>query len=261
MKRCVYAITITAVSFLSILTISCGSSGTNNDQGTSLLAYGFFVLVNDQPVPSSFATVSLFSDLPVDGIEGRQLVRLIGVENRMTRQFVRLLRADCSYNIAGSFIRIPNDSITLSRVLGPAPDPNNPQPNPGGGGAGGDIDPGANVFLSNIALMSPDLFSFLNNNRNLLPELPFRMSITCAVTGVTQSGTTMKTNDVNYFIQFSDEPECCTGDPGFQQGPGTGGDLVTTPSQPTFARELLEDEEGENELLEELFLEEEEYLD
>lgn len=229
MKRCTYAITILGLSFLSIFAASCGSGGSRNDQGSSFLAFGYFADTTGE-VGETGAILPMFTDFSVSGSDGLQRITYMGLRNLMTRQFIRVVRVDCDYKVEGSFIKLPSDSFGFSTVLGPVPE----------AGTAVDGEPIAQISYSGFQVLSPDLYSFLNNNRSLLPELPYRMVATCAATGVTQSGTTMTTNSLNYFIQFVEPSECCTGAeqdgiPDFQQGPGTGGTLVTEPSEPALA--------------------------
>lgn len=207
--------------------LSCGSA-TNNDQGTSFLALGFFegseeaagdagtvVYLNEdaagrlpsQPTP---LFVPVDKDTSEDGIQGGY----IGVENRMTSQFIRTIGADCSYEIPGAdpSLTIPSDAWYFTAILDPAV------------GEGEEVQ---NQAFVQILIVSPDVISFLSVNTNYLPQLPFKMLAVCTVTGVTQAGDEIVTNPVHYQIVFAEFPECCTGvlppTNGFQSGPGTGG--------------------------------------
>lgn len=207
--------------------LSCGSA-TNNDQGTSFLALGFFegseesagdagtvVFLNEdaagrlpsQPVP---LFVPVDKDTSEDGVQGGY----IGVENRMTSQFIRTIGADCSYEVPGAdpSLSIPSDSWYFTAILDPA------------AGEGDDI---RNQAFVQILIVSPDVISFLSVNSNYLPALPFKMLATCTVTGITQAGDEIVTNPIHYQIVFAEFPECCTGvlppTVGFQGGTGTGG--------------------------------------
>ena len=77
-----------------------------------------------------------------------------------------------------------------------------------------------------IELVSPDIFAFINNNMNSMPQLPFRMQIWCTATGVTQAGDTVTTNPVYIWVRFVDLEE----GPGVGPvvGIGTGGDIAFT---------------------------------
>ncbi len=213
-------------------TLSCGGA-TNNDQGTSFLALGFFidgsgegegdagtiVYLNEdtafrlptQPIP---LFVPVDKDPEEEGLQGG----FIGLENRLTSQFIRTVGAECSYEVPGAdpSLIIPNDTWYFTTVLDPAP------------AAGEDEgDEATNQAFVQILIASPSMISFLSVNQNSLPELPFNALVTCVVTGVTQAGDTLETNPVHYQIVFAELPECCSGldiaGPGFQSGPGTGG--------------------------------------
>ncbi|MCB0343560.1 MAG: hypothetical protein KDD66_00510 [Bdellovibrionales bacterium] len=215
---------IAAVLALVAGAISCGSS-TNNDQGVSFLALGFFedgdgeagdagtvVFISETFAGTNGGPFPLF--IPVDkdpeepGLQGG----FIGLQNNLTDQFVRTIRMDCSYDIPGSdpALRIPDDSWAFTTIVEAAADPENPS-----------------QAFTQVEIVSPDILSFLNVNQNLTPEPPFRMLATCWVVGVSSAGDTFTTNPVLYQVQFTDEPTCrqagfCVGEP-FNQGAGAGG--------------------------------------
>ena len=184
--------------------LGCGGA-SNNDQGTSFTATGFF---NDDGSGRSGFTTVLFSDLanPVlGGGDGQIVFSNIGVQNNLSNQFIRIVRVDCSYEIPGGSVTVPDDSQLIPGIVEAL-----------GGQA-----------LIGFALVSTDIFSFLNNNQNFLPQLPFRMFVTCSVTGVTQAGDTITTNPISARVNFVDQTECCPGEPnpGFQIGTGSGGTI------------------------------------
>lgn len=223
---------IAKLTFLVLVVVAsfggCGDSGVNNDQGASFLAMGFFDDATGQ-VGRTGDILPLFSDIALDGTNDMQYWTFIGLTNRLSSQFIRVVRVDCSYKVEGSFINIPSDSYGFSTVIGPGGEP------PAGANAGGNNGGAGNDGAGNLPttvyagfqLLSPDIFTFLNNNRSFLPSLPFRMVATCSATGVTQAGNTMTTNPLNFFVQFVTVEECCPGEPGpgFQIGTGTGGDF------------------------------------
>lgn len=223
-------------STLVFVALGCGGTGSNNDQGTSFLALGFFADVEGEAGETG-AIVPLFTDDPTvtlneSGlfVDGRFVTTFIGVQNRLSVQFLRITRVDCSYNIAGADagFSIPDDSTAMGNVLAPA-----------GSGGTEDADATAEAFFGNngffqFEILSPDIISYINVNQNSLPALPFRMTVSCLVVGVSQAGDVFFTNLVNYFVQFVDVAECCTGSPsesslpvagagGFQGGTGSGG--------------------------------------
>lgn len=202
----------------------CGNS-SNNDQGTSFTATGFFsdssgttgdggaIIALGRDVPTLEAEDSLGVAPPVR-IDGQAATTFIGLQNRFNQRpgtlqddgvFIRTERVDCEYVVPGAQIAIPGDSNPLGNV----------------------IEAGEST-TSEFLIISPDLFSFLNVNRSLLPELPFRMTAVCRAVGVTRAGATLTSNSLNFLIVVSDAAECCTGvgifgSGGFQEGEGTGG--------------------------------------
>lgn len=208
--------------------MSCGSA-TNNDQGTSFTALGFFDLADGTEgdsgtvvlVNNDFGGCNLQGNIqgvcplfvPVDkdpeeeGIQGG----FIGLQNNLTNQFMRTVRMDCCYTLPGAdpSLSIPCDAYNFTTVLSAAP------------AAGVEVEEAGNVAFVQVQQVSPDLLSFLSVNQNLLPELPYRMTAECEVVGVSQAGDVFTTNTVNYQIQFAEleEPNL----PG--SAPGTGGDI------------------------------------
>ena len=225
--------------------LGCGSS--SNDQGTSFLATGYFILDSDaadaEGAPSAGQILPLSSDvagLPIalpngTALSGDGLVATVAMQlhNRLATQFIRVVRIDCNYSVPGASIAIPSDSFPQGTVIQPTGQL--PDISAGPDDGGDDTVTGPNSQLptevtTEFTVVSADLYAFLNVNRASLPELPFRMTATCSATGVTQAGDVLTTNSLNYFIQFVDVAECCTGTGtnnggGFEEGPGVGGDF------------------------------------
>ena len=208
--------------------VSCGGTGSSNDQGTSFLALGWYTVdENDEIVPVSNVTTQLAVDAPIlaaDGLaaDGKQYSLLIGLENRLSQQFIRVTRVDCSYDAVGASVPIPDDSVTQSFVLGATDTTDD-------GFADSDIVRPQAIFMS-VPLITTDVFAFINVNRNSFPELPFYMTVTCSAVGVAQSGDVLETNPVSMSVLLVDTAECCTGTGaegagGFQNGTGTGGEF------------------------------------
>ena len=220
--------------------VSCGGTGSNNDQGTSFLAFGYFedgngdsgdsgelvILAPDGPVLAGEAGGAVL------GADGNAVFTYIGLQNRLANQFIRVTRIDCSYNIPGSSLVIPDDSFNSAAVISATPTADD-RDDLTGSSVPLPTDEGSTLYMQ-FEVVSPDIMSYINVNRNSLPELPFRLNVSCRAVGVTQAGDTLVTNDLIYFVRFFDQAECCTGVPtenvgddgGFQQGTGTGGDFV-----------------------------------
>lgn len=214
----------TALSLLSLL-VSCGGT-TNNDQGASFLAFGYFQDESGE-VGKTGESAFLFADTAPGGFDGLLTVAYLGMQNNLTKQFIRLVSIDCDYEVPGSFISIPSDSFPGSAVIGPATSgtTNSGTTTP----ATNTVGDAGNIFYFGFYVLSPDIYAFINNNKASFPELPFRMNATCSATGVTQAGDVITTNSLHYLIQFIEQAEVGAGNgPGV--GVGTGGDLVTSGS-------------------------------
>ncbi len=226
-----------------------GGGATNNDQGTSFLAFGYFP---DTESTAGVTGVNTFlsndSNTGTDddggnalqGAGGREIIITMGIQNRLRSQFIRVARIDCDYTVPGAdpSFSVPSDSFNGGGVIAAA----GPSTTPGGPQAGS-----GSILKSSFTVLSTDIYSYLNVNRNYLPELPFRMLATCRAVGITQAGDVLVTNDLPFQIIFLDQAECCTGEDGenpgvlggFQTGPGVGGtplggtsdeDEATTPT-------------------------------
>ncbi len=189
------------VSFVALVigvsVAACGNN-SNNDQGTSFLALGYFTLIDDEVVPTTQVSFSLESDIPLGAGTGSEANVLIGLENRLATQFIRIERYDCSYDVPGAQpgFTVPDFTERASFVIGAA-------------GVGGDGEEGdarfpsddeavrPQVLFSNIAILSTDTVQFLNVNRNSIPPLPFTMTATCRAVGITQAGDVLTTNPVS----------------------------------------------------------------
>ncbi len=227
-----------------LLGLGCGG-GTNNDQGTSFLALGFAseagTTANEIGKPLPLASDPAATAVGFNGgtegvsfaVDGLYVTTFIVLANNLTHQFIRVTRVDCSYDIPGAdpALVIPNDSFNLTMLLGAAEGAAVDTPVDAAAKEKADL---ASSGAAEFIIVSPDLYSFINVNRNLLPELPFRMNVTCSAIGITQAGDVIRTNDIYYNIEFFDAAECCTGantetggtSGGFQNGSGTGGELT-----------------------------------
>ena len=192
--------------------VMAGCGTTNNDQGTSFLATGYYA--NPDPENNtglSGANVLLAPDLSAIGgvqgilnddndiftlsVDGGQLVIFMGLENRLSTQFLRVVRVDCSYHIPGAAISVPDDSYNSSFVI--------PQ---GGTVVDGNVtEPGLGRI--GFEVLSTDILSYLNVNRNSLPALPFRMTATCRAVSVSQAGDVFTSNDLVFPMTMVEEAE------------------------------------------------------
>lgn len=87
----------------------------------------------------------------------------------------------------------------------------------GGAGGGAALPIGSRTFME-IAIVNPELFGFLNVNRNSLPPFPFRLIISCSAVGVSQAGDAYQTNPSFFTINVYEPAE-------ISENPGTGGNF------------------------------------
>jgi len=244
--------------------ISCGGQTTNNDQGTSFLAFGYFTPGTENTPLSGLdailspdtATIVAGSNGSAFQADGGHIIVKMGVQNRLSNQFIRLERIECSYSIPGAstLFNIPDDSFNTAVIISASPVSTGDGTTDGGTTTAGPLpvpsdgttstDSGSAAFAA-FDLVSPDIISYINVNRNQLPELPFRLNTTCHAVGVSQAGDVFVTNELQFQVNFFDQAECCTGstieqgdtagnvpndDGGFQTdgSTGTGGDFVST---------------------------------
>lgn len=230
------SLTSVLASAALLFSLGCGST-TNNDQGTSFLAFGWSDLSDTPPTPNvSGVSVALATDAPqlttASGLalEGSMFTVGIALQNRLTTQFIRLDRIDCAYNIEGSDISIPNESVNVSAVLGPTAEDGTTTSSANNGL----VTEFGNSVYTGFPVLTTDIISYLNVNKNSLPQLPFRMIARCHAIGVTQAGDVLTTNDLYFPVYFFDTAECCTGatgetpgtSGGFQGGAANGGDIT-----------------------------------
>lgn len=218
-----HRIRLVGLGAFSLALMSCGSA-SNNDQGASVTNIGYFTDTSGT-TGAVGANLVLGADRPqvIDAngilVDGLQTNVTMGVENHLTEQFVRVVRIDCDYDVPGanpSFV-IPTEQINVGTVIQET-------------GTG---------FIQ-FPIITPDIYAILNNNRNLLPELPFQASVVCRAIVQTEAGDTLETNPATFAVVFNDAAECCTGGSGqnpdnneadstggFQGGTGNGGTFVS----------------------------------
>ena len=167
--------------------------GSTNDQGVSFRALGFFGdadgTVGDAGRCASLKDSTIIPD-PTDPANGGLF---IGLENVLV-QGINVNRVDLSYHINGANLSLPNDVFALSTRLGPSSgqEPGNPP-----------------RTFSQIILVSPSIFQFLNDNSSRLPDLPFSMVVFATAVGTSDSGDEWETNRISYQISFTADSGGC----------------------------------------------------
>lgn len=178
---------IAALAALVLVASWWGGCGQSNNQGISFRALGFFEDGGASGDTGRNVSLDFDNEVPNDtDDDGVVDGGFLGLENNMV-QGIQVERVDLSYRVTGSSLSIPNDSYGLSMRLGPSSgqEPNN-----------------SPTRFSQILIVSPAIFQFLNNNRSRLPEPPFSMVATAQAVGVTDSGDTFSTNKVHYQVTF-----------------------------------------------------------
>jgi hypothetical protein len=193
---------------------SWSGCGNSNDQGISFRALGFFT--DSTGTIGQAGTCASLSDtqiIPASAADGG----FLGLENNMN-QGINLDHVDLSYHVNGSSLVIPNDVFALSVRLGPASGQESSAPK----------------IFQQIVIVSPNIMSFLNDNRSRLPQPPFSMIVLVTATGVADSGDRFVTNRVSYQVLFTDQPGTAQGQcavptptPGESSGGATGSSTPT----------------------------------
>ncbi len=204
----------------------CGGGGSN-DQGISFRTLGFVqgdVTSGPQPnLPDSGRCASLL-DTTIDSErqqrspDGLLDGGFLGLQNSMF-QGINVDHIDLSYHINGSGLAIPNDVFALSVRLGPV--------------TGSEIN--ATVGTANLAtvysqivIVSPAIFKFINDNSSRLPDLPFTLVASATAVGTADNGDVFRSNRSTYQVVFTALSGGCnqpTPTPGESTvgGTGTGG--------------------------------------
>lgn len=184
---------IAVVSSIAVLAMWSGC-GTSNDQGISFRSLGFFA-DGEGDAGDAGRCASLRDDTIIpndaDG-DGTLDGAFLGMENVMV-QGINLDRVDLSYRVNGASLAIPNDVFALSGRLGPS--------------SGQEVN--SSRRFSQIILVSPSIFKFLNDNSSRLPDPPFSLVASATAVGTTDSGDVVRTNRSTYEISFTAQSGGC----------------------------------------------------
>lgn len=198
---------------------ACGGGGSNNDQGISFQALGFYAQSEDGeivPIGSSSTTIS-FDTTSSENTGNEATVpldnALIGLRNNLTGQTINTQRVFLSYIIGGATIQPPSTHYPMTRVLSPSS--NNDIGIGEGGESGGvsvdttlppavidtaDENAGPVIYYHAVRLVPSEVSTWINLNRGSLPEPPFSMEVTVTVRGVTSAGDTLETNPATLLV-------------------------------------------------------------
>jgi hypothetical protein len=186
-------LTLAVLGLGSVLT-SCGGA-SNNDQGVSFTAYGFFSVLPDGsvggPVSASFAPQSVAgpeSELsPLQGI----VAVAIGLQNNLDGQTIRVQRAVISYIIPGASAQPPDTTSPLNNVLAPSINTGSSLPPQGGI---------PTQVTSAFVIVPEAILTWINLNRQSLPEPPFTLEAVVSARGITSAGDVIDSNALTFPI-------------------------------------------------------------
>ena len=144
---------------------------------------------------------------------------VIGIQNNLYGQAYRGERLLLEYYVPGASVQPPSTTVPIYLVAGPAESAS--QVNTGGGSGATTIDPGlrkplftslppsfsnlCNSTLQQVTIITPAIREWLNFNRDLLPDAPYKLELTLQVSGFTSSGNRVETNPVT--LDFDILPE------------------------------------------------------
>ena len=209
-------ITSSAAAIFLAGMLGCG--GASNDQGVSFTFLGYFApgdsggCDSETQVGISGVVVGLSSSDFTGGTPGdtetvpenTAQTACARVQNNISTVGIRVQRVFVSYYVEGATAQPPSTSFPLGVILGPGTS----------NGAVGSIKSPtsslpagfsdiANVSTATVALISPEVFTWLNLNRAQLPEPPFTMVATSYAVGITTAGDQLTTNPVDVYIQVT----------------------------------------------------------
>lgn len=205
-SRILVAATLTAgvVSGFS----GCGSS--SNDQGSAVTFLGFFSdLPSGDTIPTGTAWIStrlsstLAAEDTADGTGGA-VTAVVGVQNNLTEQYIKLERIFFNYYIEGTSLQPPDTSLPVGTIFaGPGvSNPDGSVTSPGSSMPGSFVDVGRRAYASTF-VVPPDIRTWLSMNRTALPEPPFAMTVTAYIQAKTFAGDTYITNPAEILINFT----------------------------------------------------------
>lgn len=189
----------------------------------SVFIGGSLRLGQAEPEPSNSTTDSNLSGTN----EAGSYVSVVGVQNNLYGQVFRADRVYIDYYIPGASAQPPSTSVPVSLLAGPAESAAGGQlPGAGAGGAGGAAggtlrDPGirrpaytslppslaniCNRALAQVTVVPAAVREWLNFNRDLTPEAPYKMEVTIRVSGLTSGGDRLDTNDGTFDFEILPE--------------------------------------------------------
>jgi len=228
-----------AVALFAVLLMSCGGA-SNNDQGMGFTLFGFYKDAGETGDAGQLAPLSSDPESASGAYHG--LTTFFALQNNLLHQGIRVQRTILRYYVEGASVQPPSTTQPMGVILGPASSGGSTtkegplvRAEEGGGssaaGGGvvkppdGSLPPGwesiANVQYAESYIVPAEIMAWLNLNRQYLPELPFTMTVTASVVGITTAGDQLVTNELNYMVQFT--PDVIIPPSGGSSSSGEGG--------------------------------------
>lgn len=196
------------VLVLSLVFISACGSGSSNDQGVSFTLLGFFSEVGDArrtPPGELGQSVPLSAENPENqtGNLAGSVSTVVGLQNNITTQFLRVDRLEMDYFVEGASIQPPSTLVAVTTILGASPGDTLTGGSSSSSGGGTTTEEDTSAVYASFPIVPPDVMAWLNFNRASLPELPFTMIATVRASAVGSSGARYDSNEGSYFIIFT----------------------------------------------------------
>ena len=206
---------------LGMLLLSSGCGSSNNDQGAgfTLLQFNFIdeqnVVQCDQGITQTLLNVSSIGAGALTG-------DVIGIDfvNNLVGQTIRIERANIEYFVAGTDVKIPNGTSAIGQVLPPRTNTGTSLPE----------QDSTTPDCASFYIVPPAITAWIDQNRNLLPEMPFVMEARVTGVGVTSAGRVLESNPLNINITVVSDviipgtppPDGLTPPGGAEGGAGSG---------------------------------------
>jgi len=196
--------------------LTAGQGGCG--QLPSVFVGGAIRLGEAQPEPAVTLTDKNSSGTDESGA----FVSVVGIQNNLYGQLFRADRVLIDYYVPGARAQPPSTNAPVALIAGPAESAAQTGIQGGQGGQGGQAqNPGlrkpshtslppslsnvCNRALAQVTVIPSAVREWLNFNRDLLPEAPFKIEITVRVSGLTSSGDRVETNDGTFDFEVLPE--------------------------------------------------------
>lgn len=179
---------IAVVAALALLG-GCGGGG-GNDNGGSVTAIGTYAQAPEDLAGTDLPPGQIGSIIPMGGFSFVNV--FLGVTNNMTKQTWRSQYVELSFDIPGASQNPPDTTTPLPGVAGPV-------------AVQGTVAAIPSRLFGEFSVVPAATMQWIVSNQNLLPALPFTMSVTMRAVGVTSAGNSLRTNALGYAVYFVDE--------------------------------------------------------